>query len=131
VAPRPEGDGYGIALPENGISTSMWRLVIDGVLFEEYVEAAASSWVLPLGTTERREEVLSLMVTYVEAALASVDPNGRNHVTELGLRRAPHGRVDWYRVEDRLNTEPAHPSPDPDLRWVADRPRPAGDDGQA
>ena len=128
MTPHPDDDGYGIDLPENRDGTSMRRLVIDARLFEEYVDTATSTWVLPPGSGDRWEEVVSLMVINVEAALTSVDADGRNYVTELGLQRDSCGRVDWYRTATSPGVESQ--APNPDLRWMADRPRaaPADDD---
>jgi hypothetical protein len=125
VSADPDGNGYQVREQESEDSRPASRLTVESALFDEYFHAAAAHWELPPGSAERGDEVLSLMVTQVEAALASVDADGRNYVVELGLRRDSAGRVEWYQIEDPDRTEqPVRTAqPDPELRWVA---RPTG-----
>jgi hypothetical protein len=120
---RHRDGGFELDLPEHSDETVTRRLLIDARLFEEYVDTTTADWALPPGSGDRRDEVLSLMAINVEALFMSAGAEGRNYVTELGLRRAGCGGVEWYRTEASPDVEPQVPNPD--LRWVADRPRTA------
>ncbi|MFD0900018.1 hypothetical protein [Actinomadura sediminis] len=65
---------------------------------------------------------LDLIETHIEEELDSVDPEGRNRTTALGVRRDHAGRPEWFVTQD-----PRPPSPEagPGHRWDAGGP----DDG--
>ncbi|MFV2177885.1 hypothetical protein ACFHW2_29160 [Actinomadura sp. LOL_016] len=88
------------------------RLVLPEDVLAEYIAA------LRPDAAEAGLSPLDLIETHIQEELDSVDPEGRNHTTAIGVRRDHVGRPEWFVTQD------PRPSPDvdPGFRWDADRP---------
>ncbi|GGV07062.1 hypothetical protein GCM10010182_27530 [Actinomadura cremea] len=61
---------------------------------------------------------LDLIETHIQEELDSVDPEGRNHTTAIGVRRDHVGRPEWFVTQDPRPPQDAESG----FRWDADRP---------
>ncbi|QFG20782.1 hypothetical protein [Actinomadura sp. WMMB 499] len=88
------------------------RLVLPEDVLAEYIAAlrhdAAEAGLAPL----------DLIETHIQEELDSIDPEGRNRTTALGVRRDHAGRPEWFVTQD------PRPPPDaaPGFRWDAAPP---------
>ncbi|PRX50296.1 hypothetical protein B0I33_102415 [Prauserella shujinwangii] len=67
-------------------------------------------------------DALSLVEIHIEEELTSVDADGRNHATAVGVRRGRGGRAEWFAERAEPAAGHAVPVEDADLEWRADRP---------
>lgn len=86
------------------------RLVVPEDVLAEYVAA------LRQDADDAGLSPLELIETHVQEELESVDPEGRNHTTALGVRRDRLGRPEWFVTQA---PRPAPPDADPGFRWDA------------
>ncbi|MEV5827740.1 hypothetical protein AB0L25_19430 [Spirillospora sp. NPDC052242] len=88
------------------------RLVLPEDVLAEYVAA------LRRDAAEAGLSPLELIETHIQEELDSVDPEGRNHTTAVGVRRDRLGRPEWFVVRDPRPPQDAGSG----FRWDADRP---------
>ncbi|MGI5170547.1 hypothetical protein ACQEU3_39980 [Spirillospora sp. CA-253888] len=94
------------------------RLALPEDVLTEYVSA------LRHDADEAGLTPLDLIEVHIQEELDSVDHEGRNYTTAVGVRRGHLGRPEWFTTQDRRPPLP-DAAPDPDLCWGVDRP----DDG--
>lgn len=104
---------YEVTLPTGRPTDRRPRLVLPEDVLTEYVSALQSD------ADEAGLTPLDLIETHIQEELDTVDLEGRNYTTALGVRRDHRGRPEWFVTQA---PRPPQPKPASDLRWNPDRP---------
>lgn len=95
------------------------RLSLENQILSEYLSTMSADY---LDKPDPLFEALSLTEIHIEEELATVDLDGQNYATALGVRRDSKGKAEWFaeRSEPDLLAERLQPSEH--LVWQADPP---------
>ncbi len=95
------------------------RLSLENRLLSEYLTAMGEDYP---DEPDPVLEALSLTEIHIEEELDTVDPDGHNHATALGVRRGSKGKAEWFAERAEPDSSAERIQPSEHLVWQADPP---------